>query len=270
MFDNGAQEYLMKYGGNIEHLAKIAPHQTVLPPAQYNYGLGNQAIEIVAQALTTDGTTFEGRSAMDVVGHVMSKWAADKAFKDAGFSEGQGRDLVGVVELHDCFASNEVKPNLIQSHIHTHLFLVARHLPYAGLCKKDEAHTLVERGDNTYGGKYVGNSSGGLKAKCHSLGATGIGMHFYIMMQLREWAGPMQASRLFDIPDKRGKFGLIHNVGLGGAVVVSLLHRSEFYKPGRKYGRDGLGYNHAHECRLVTMADVDKVMSKTASRYVLQ
>jgi sterol carrier protein 2 len=49
-------------------------------------------------------------------------------------------------------------------------------------------------------------------------------------------AGPMQAPGLFDITDKRGKFGLVHNIGLGGAVVISLLRRPEFYKAG---GVDG-------------------------------
>lgn len=56
-------------------------------------------------------------------------------------------------------------------------------------------------------------------------------------MQLRNWAGPMQAPGLFDIPDKRGKLGMVHNVGLGGAVVVSLLRRPEFFKPGGVDGR---------------------------------
>ncbi|PPQ98684.1 hypothetical protein CVT24_003311 [Panaeolus cyanescens] len=301
MFDNGAQEYFMKYGGGVEHLAKIASknhkHSVNNPYSQFRdgwsveqvlaapkitrnltkfmcsptsdgaaccvvasedfvhrHGLENQAIEVVAQALATDGpTTFEGKSAMDVVGYSMTKNAADKVFRDAGFAEGQGRDQVGVVELHDCFAANELIT-----------------YPALGLCAPDEAHKLVERGDNTYGGKYVVNPSGGLEAKGHPLGATGLGMHFYIMMQLREWAGPMQAPGLFDIPDKRGKFGLVHNVGLGGAVVVSLLRRPEFYKPGGVDGRSRLGYNHAHECRPVTIADVDKVKSKNASPYVLQ
>ena len=45
---------------------------------------------------------------MDVVGYSMTKFAADKVFKDAGFEESKGRDQVGVVELHDCFAANEV------------------------------------------------------------------------------------------------------------------------------------------------------------------
>lgn len=63
----------------------------------------------MAQALTTDGVdTFEGRSAIDLVGYDMSKTCTDKVFKEAGFAEGQGRDEVGVVELHDCFAANEV------------------------------------------------------------------------------------------------------------------------------------------------------------------
>lgn len=48
----------------------------------------------------------------------------------------------------------------------------------------------------------------------------------------------MQAPGLFDINDKRGKYGLVHNVGLGGAVVVSLLRRPEFYKEGGRDGRD--------------------------------
>jgi sterol carrier protein 2 len=75
----------------------------------HKHGLENQAIEIVAMHLTTDGPeTFEGRSPMDVVGYQMAKTCANKVFADAGFGPGQGRDQVGVVELHDCFAANEV------------------------------------------------------------------------------------------------------------------------------------------------------------------
>lgn len=70
--------------------------------------LENQAIEIVGQALTTDVPAAFNKSAMELVGYSMSKEAADKAFAQAGFTAGAGRDLVGVVELHDCFAANEV------------------------------------------------------------------------------------------------------------------------------------------------------------------
>ncbi|ESK92932.1 sterol carrier protein 2 [Moniliophthora roreri MCA 2997] len=300
-FSDGAKEYFMKYGANMEHLARIASknhkHSVNNPYSQFRDGwsveqvlkapkitneltkfmcsptsdgaaccivvsedfvhkhhLENQAIEIVAQALTTDyPAAFESKSAMEVVGYSMTKNCADEVFSQAGFDKGEGRDQVGVVELHDCFAANE----LIM-------------YPALGLCKENEAHKMVEKGDNTYGGKYVINPSGGLEAKGHPLGATGLGMHFYIMMQLRNWAGPMQAPGLFDISDQRGKYGLVHNVGLGGAVVCSLLRRPEFYKPGGQDGRDRVGYNHAHEYRTITMADVDKVKSKANSKYVLR
>jgi len=172
----------------------------------------------------------------------MTKSCADKVFAAAGFKQGEGRDQVGCIELHDCFAANEL-------------------LTYdaLGLCKPGEAHKLVDAGDNTYGGKYVINPSGGLEAKGHPLGATGLGIHFYIAMQLRNWAGPMQAPGLFDHPDKRGKYGLVHNIGLGGAAVVSLLRRPEFWKEGGKDGRDRVGYNHAHVCKPITEQDVEKV-----------
>ncbi|KAM6497855.1 sterol carrier protein 2 [Amanita muscaria] len=301
MFDNGVQEYFMKYGGNVEHLAKIASknhrHSLNNPYSQFrdgwsaeqvlaspkitknltkfmcsptsdgaaccivasedfihSHGLENQAIEIVAQSLGTDGVgTFENKSAMELIGYEMTRVCANKVFNEAGHKEGEGRDLVGVIELHDCFSANELIT-----------------YPALGLCAPGEAHTLVDHGDNTYGGKYVVNPSGGLEAKGHPLGATGLGMHFYIMMQLRGWSGPMQVSGLFDTPDKRGKYGLVHNLGLGGAVVVSLLRRPEFYKEGGVDGRTRVGYNHAHECRPIAMKDVDKVKSKSASSYVLQ
>lgn len=74
------------------------------------HSLENQAIEVVSQALVTDEVaTFESRSAMELVGYGMTKAAADFVFEKAGFENGTGRDQVGVVELHDCFAANEVR-----------------------------------------------------------------------------------------------------------------------------------------------------------------
>ncbi|OJT14337.1 Non-specific lipid-transfer protein [Trametes pubescens] len=280
MFANGAQEYFDKYGANIRHLAQIASknhkHSVNNPYSQFRdgwsveqvlaapminkqltkfmcsptsdgaacnivasedfvrkHGLENQAIEIVAQALTTDEPiTFESKSAMEVVGYGMSKKAADQVFAQAGLHGRAGRDQVGVVELHDCFAANEL-------------------LTYdaLGLCEPGEAHKMVERGDNTYGGKYVINPSGGLEAKGHPLGATGLGMHFYITMQLRQWAGSMQAPGLLDGPDGHGKYGLVHNIGLGGAVVCSLLRRPEFFKEGGEDGRKRRVFAHASAAR---------------------
>ncbi|KAI0262479.1 thiolase-like protein [Gloeopeniophorella convolvens] len=296
MFGAGAAEYFKKYGGGIEHLAKIAAknhkHSVNNPYAQFRAGyseaevlaspqisreltkymcsptsdgaaccivaneafvhdhkLENQAIEIVATGLATDyPDAYEGRSSMDTVGYGMTRRLADKVFAQAGAS----RDDVGVLELHDCFAANELIT-----------------YPALGLCAPDEAHRFVERGDNTYGGKYVINPSGGLEAKGHPLGATGLAMHFSITMQLRNWAGPMQAPGLFDAHGTRGKYGLVHNLGLGGAAVISLLRRPEFYREGGSDGRDRLGYNHAHELNPVTRADVDKVKARLNSEGLL-
>jgi sterol carrier protein 2 len=75
----------------------------------HSHNLENQAIEIVAQALTTDGPeTYNSRSPMEIVGYGMTKACAETVFRLAGFAEGEGRDQVGVIELHDCFAANEV------------------------------------------------------------------------------------------------------------------------------------------------------------------
>ena len=63
---------------------------------------------------------------------------------------------VDVVEMHDCFSANEL-------------------ISYEalGLCPEGKAGEFIDRGDNTYGGKYVINPSGGLISKGHPLGATG-------------------------------------------------------------------------------------------------
>ena len=80
-----------------------------------SHQLENQAIEIVGQALATDEPlTFESRSAMEVIGFSMTQSCADQVFTQAGFGQGEGRDQVGVIELHDCFAANEVTSARIQ------------------------------------------------------------------------------------------------------------------------------------------------------------
>ena len=80
----------------------------------------------------------------------------------------------------------------------------------------------------------------------------------------------MQVDGLFDGEDKRGKFGMVHNVGLGGAVVVSLLRRPEFWKDGGEDGRHRLGYNHAHEVRGITRQNIEQAKSKQTSAMVLE
>jgi acetyl-CoA acetyltransferase len=104
------------------------------------------------------------------------------------------------VELHDCFAQNEV-------------------LTYEalGLCPTGGAAKFIANGDNTYGGEYVTNPSGGLLCKGHPLGATGLAQCTELVEQLRGQAGARQV--------EGARLALQHNLGLGGACVVTLYQR---------------------------------------------
>lgn len=155
-------------------------------------------VRIVAQAMTTDrSSTFNERSLMKAVGADMAKEAADKVFEASGIGPGQ----VDVVELHDCFTTNEV-------------------LTYEALslCSPGGAEQFVADGDNTYGGRVVTNPSGGLLSKGHPLGATGLAQCAELVTQLRGKAGVRQV--------EGARTGLQHNLGLGGACVVTMYQRA--------------------------------------------
>ncbi|GAA2520848.1 lipid-transfer protein [Streptomyces longisporus] len=157
--------------------------------------LGGRAVEIVAQAMTTDTEeSFASGSCIDVVGQPMSREAARQVYERAGLGIGD----VDVVELHDCFSVNEL-------------------LTYEalGMCGEGESGKLVESGATTYGGRWVVNPSGGLISKGHPLGATGIAQVAELVWQLRGEAGARQ------VPG--AQVGLAHNIGLGGAAVVTLV-----------------------------------------------
>ena len=83
-----------------------------------------------------------------------------------------------------------------------------------GLCAPGEAERFITDGDNTYGGTIVTNPSGGLLSKGHPLGATGLAQCAELNWQLRGECGPRQ------VDDAR--VALQHNLGLGGACVVTL------------------------------------------------
>ncbi|GGX67058.1 lipid-transfer protein [Streptomyces fructofermentans] len=161
------------------------------------HALGGRAVEIVAQAMTTDTEeSFASGSCVDAVGQPMSRAAARQVHDRAGL----GIEDVDVVELHDCFSVNEL-------------------LTYEalGMCAPGESGKLVESGATTYGGRWVVNPSGGLISKGHPLGATGIAQVAELVWQLRGEAEARQ------VPGAR--VGLAHNIGLGGAAVVTLLRR---------------------------------------------
>ncbi|RKP47808.1 lipid-transfer protein [Pararobbsia silviterrae] len=151
-------------------------------------------VSIVAQAMTTDTPdTFESRDMMSLVGYGLSQRAAQRVYDEAGVGP---RDL-DVVELHDCFAQNEL-------------------ISYEalGLCDEGEAAAFIADGDNTYGGRVVTNPSGGLLSKGHPLGATGIAQCYELTHQLRGTAEARQVDG--------ARLALQHNLGLGGACVVTL------------------------------------------------
>ena len=153
------------------------------------------AVEILAQSMTTD-TENSWRDPIMVAGYDMTRRAADAVYEQSGL----GPEAIQVVELHDCFTPNEV-------------------ITYEALslCGEGEATQFIESDNNTYGGRIVVNPSGGLMSKGHPVGATGLAQCFELVKQLRGEAGERQvvgASR-----------ALQHNLGLGGAAVVTLYQK---------------------------------------------
>ncbi|MBV1896387.1 MAG: lipid-transfer protein [Rhodobacteraceae bacterium] len=158
----------------------------------------DSSVRIAAQAMTTDGPeTFDSHDMREVVGSSMAKRAASQVYEAAGI----GPEDINVVELHDCFAHNEL-------------------ITYEalGLCARGEAAKFVDDGDNTYGGKYVTNPSGGLLSKGHPLGATGLAQCTELVQQLRGTADARQVDG--------ARLALQHNLGLGGACVVTLYEQA--------------------------------------------
>eukprot|EP00937_MAST-01D_sp_MAST-1D-sp2_P004541 g4541.t1 len=251
MFGNAGREHMAKYGTTARHFAMVGEknhrHSVNNPYAQFRdqhtleqveqarevyapltklqcsptsdgaaaaivcseafvrkHGLEGQAVEIIGQSMTTDPAhTFEAdedklheRSCIDAVGFPMARRCAEEVYGQSGV----GPEGVQVVELHDCFSCNEL-------------------ITYEALklCGEGEGGKLIERGDCTYGGKYVVNPSGGLISKGHPLGATGLAQCAELCWQLRGEAGPRQV--------EGARVGLQHNLGLGGACVITQYRR---------------------------------------------
>ncbi|HNF06641.1 MAG TPA: lipid-transfer protein, partial [Mycobacterium sp.] len=245
MFGAAGREYMRQYGATAEHFAKIGyknhKHSVNNPYAQFQdeysledimaakmisdpltklqcsptsdgsgaavlasekfvdeHGLAAQAVEIVGQAMTTDfASTFDG-SAKNIIGHDMNVQAARKVYDQSGL----GPEDFAVIELHDCFSANEL--------------LLYEAL---GLCGEGEAPKLIDSGDTTYGGRWVVNPSGGLISKGHPLGATGLAQCAELTWQLRGTADKRQVDNV--------TAALQHNIGLGGAAVVTAYQRAE-------------------------------------------
>ncbi|MFB7721656.1 MULTISPECIES: lipid-transfer protein [unclassified Nocardia] len=245
MFGAAGREHMEKYGTTLEHFAKIGyknhKHSVNNPYAQFQeeysledilnsrmiynpltklqcsptsdgsgaailaseefverHDLAAQAVEIVGQTMTTDfQSTFDG-SAKNLIGYDMNVQAAEKVYAQAGL----GPEDFQVIELHDCFSANEL--------------LLYEAL---GLAKEGEAGQLIDAGQTTYGGKWVVNPSGGLISKGHPLGATGLAQCSELTWQLRGTADKRQVDNV--------TAALQHNIGLGGAAVITAYQRAD-------------------------------------------
>ena len=162
------------------------------------HGLEAQAVEILGMAMVTDmPSTFDEKSMIKMVGSDMTKKAAQSVYQQSGL----GPEDVDVVELHDCFSTNEM-------------------ITYEGLglCAEGKGGEFVDSGANTYGGQVVVNPSGGLISKGHPLGATGLAQCAELNWQLRGEADKRQV--------EGAKVALQHNLGLGGAAVVGMYRKA--------------------------------------------
>lgn len=154
-------------------------------------------VRIAGQTMTTDFQSSFGDSMIKMVGFDMARAAATQLYEKTGI----GPKDVQVVELHDCFTANEL-------------------LTYEaiGLCPEGEAEKFITEDDNTYGGKFVVNPSGGLLSKGHPLGATGLAQCTELVWHLRGTAGERQVDG--------ARHALQHNLGLGGACVMTMYARN--------------------------------------------
>jgi len=158
----------------------------------------DRSVAIAAQAMTTDGnSSFDERDMRKLVGYDMTRRAAQQVYEAAGISPRE----IEVAELHDCFTTNEL-------------------ITYEalGFAEEGEAEKFILEEDNTYGGRVVTNPSGGLLSKGHPLGATGLAQCAELVWQLRGQAGARQVDG--------ARHALQHNLGLGGACVVTLYERN--------------------------------------------
>jgi acetyl-CoA acyltransferase len=245
MFGAAGREHMAQYGSTAEHFAKIGfknhKHSVNNPYAQFQeeytledildsrmiydpltklqcsptsdgsgaailaseafvdrHGLAAQAVEIVGQAMTTDfASTFDG-TCKSLIGYDMTVHAAQRVYEQSGL----GPHDFQVIELHDCFSANEL--------------LLYEAL---GLCGEGEAAKLIDAEDTTYGGRWVINPSGGLISKGHPLGATGLAQCAELTWQLR---GSADKRQVHDVTA-----ALAHNIGLGGAAVVTAYQRAQ-------------------------------------------
>ena len=136
----------------------------------------------------------------DLTSFGATRAAATQAYEDAGI----GAEDIDVIELHDAFTTGELL-----------------HYEGLGLCPKGSGGELVHDGATTLGGRVPVNVSGGLLAKSHPLGATGVAQLCELAWQLRAEAHGRQV--------ENARTALAHSQGgaglEAGATCVTVLAR---------------------------------------------
>lgn len=153
-------------------------------------------VYILASEQASDSLALHDRESLVEI--KATKVAAKKAYKKANV---EPKDIQ-IAEVHDCFTIAE-----------------ALAIEDLGFFKKGEGAKAAREGRTTFGGDVVVNTSGGLKAAGHPVGATGIKQAVEITLQLRGEAGKRQV--------KGVEIGLSHNVGGSGATAVIHIYKRE-------------------------------------------
>jgi len=160
----------------------------ILAPLDRAREFTDTPVRVLATAQASDTLALHDRRDISCLDATVV--AGERAFAMAGLP----REKIDFLEVHDCFTIAEICA-----------------IEDLGFCKKGEAGRLTEEGVTALNGDLPVNTSGGLKACGHPVGATGIKQVCEVVQQLRGEAGARQVN---------GEIGLTHNVGGTGATVV--------------------------------------------------
>jgi len=236
-----AVSHMNKFGTSEEDMARVAVkahhYGAMNPLAQFQKeitlekALSSQVIswplKLYDACPITDGSAAVILASEDVAKKLTDTpvWIAGAGYSSDSANLSRRGDYVGlrasVEAAKRAYAMSQVTPGTVDVATCHDCFTIAELMAYEdlGFCKKGEGATMIREGQTELGGRIPVNLDGGLKAKGHPIGATGVSMTVEITKQLRNEAGRHQAQI------KNG-IGLVHNVGgTGHYAFVTILSR---------------------------------------------